>query len=122
DGVDKETVYSDLKEKPDASSIVPPPPPEPKEDFFVAVEEMPELKGGLRTLMTKINYPEEAAQTGTEGRVLISFIVNKQGNVNNPRIMRGVSEALDQEALRVVSQAKFKPGKQSGKPVRVQYS
>ena len=122
DGVDKETVYSDLKEKPDASSVVPPTPPKRKKDFYVAVEEMPELKGGLRTLMTKINYPAEAAQAGIEGRVTVVFIVNKEGNVDNPQIMRGVSEALDQEALRVVKQAKFKPGKQSGKPVRVQYA
>src|SRR5699024_8492842 len=73
-------------------------------------EKMPELKGGLRTLMTKINYPEEAAKAGIEGRVIVKFIVNKQGNVDNPQIMRGVSEALDQEALRVVNRQNLSQG------------
>ncbi|HLR33279.1 MAG TPA: TonB family protein, partial [Fodinibius sp.] len=69
-----------------------------------------------------ISYPEEAHEAGEEGRVIVQFIVNKQGEVEEPKIMRGVSESLNQEALRVVKQAQFKPGGQRGQPVRVQYS
>lgn len=103
----------------------PPPPPaeeEEEEDFFVVVEEMPELIGGLGELQQKINYPEMARRAGIEGRVYIQFIVNEQGQVENPQVMRGIGGGADEEALRVVSQAQFRPGMQRGRPVRVQYS
>lgn len=100
----------------------PPPPPTEQDDFFVVVEEMPELIGGLAELQKKIRYPETARRAGIEGRVYIQFIVNEQGQVEEPRIIRGVGGGLDEEALRVVSQAEFKPGMQRGRPVRVQYS
>ncbi|SHF17816.1 outer membrane transport energization protein TonB [Fodinibius roseus] len=103
-----------------------PPPPEEKEeeeeDFFVAVEQMPELIGGLGELQQKINYPERARRAGIEGRVIIQFIVTEQGNVEDPKVIRGIGGGADEEALRVVKQAKFKPGQQRGNPVRVQYS
>ncbi|SHF17777.1 outer membrane transport energization protein TonB [Fodinibius roseus] len=104
-----------------------PPPPEQEEeedeeDFFVAVEQMPELIGGLGELQQKINYPERARRAGIEGRVIIQFIVTEQGNVEDPKVIRGIGGGCDQEALRVVKQAKFEPGRQRGNPVRVQYS
>lgn len=104
-----------------------PPPPEQEEeeeeeDFFVVVEEMPELIGGLAELQSKIKYPEMARRAGIEGRVYIQFIVNEQGNVENPQVIRGIGGGADEEALRVVRQAKFRPGMQRGRPVRVQYS
>lgn len=106
-----------------------PPPPVSKEEedkeeenFFVAVEEMPELIGGIQALQQKIKYPEKAQKANIEGRVIIQFIVNKQGGVDNPRVIRGIGGGCDEEALRVVKQAKFKPGRQRGEPVRVQYS
>ena len=103
----------------------PPPPPaeeEPEEDFFVVVEQMPELIGGLGELQSKIRYPEMARRAGIEGRVHIQFIVNERGEVENPVVARGIGGGADEEALRVVSQAKFTPGMQRGRPVRVQYS
>ena len=102
-----------------------PPPPkeeEEEEDFFMAVENMPELKGGLAGLQKKINYPEMARKAGIEGTVSIQFIVNKEGKVEDPRVLRGIGGGCDEEALRVVKQAEFEPGRQRGKPVRVQYS
>lgn len=103
-----------------------PPPPEEdeggEEDFFVAVEQMPELIGGLGELQKKINYPERARKAGIEGRVIIQFIVTEDGNVEDPEVIRGIGGGADEEALRVVKQAKFKPGQQRGNPVRVQYS
>ncbi len=103
-----------------------PPPPrqeeEPEEDFFVVVEEMPELIGGLAELQKKIRYPEMARRAGIEGRVFVQFIVNERGEVENPQVVRGIGGGADEEALKAVSQAKFKPGMQRGRPVRVQYS
>jgi len=104
---------------------MPPPPKQEKkeeEDFFVAVEQMPELIGGLAKLQKKINYPEMARKAGIEGRVIIQFIVNENGNVEDPHVIRGIGGGCDKEALRVVKQAKFKPGRQRGQAVRVQYS
>ena len=102
-----------------------PPPPaqdeEEEEDFFVVVEDMPELIGGLGELQRKIRYPEMARRAGIEGRVYIQFIVNERGEVEDPRIMRGIGGGADEEALRVVRQAQFRPGLQRGRPVRVQY-
>lgn len=103
----------------------PPPPPEEEEeeeDFFVVVEDMPELIGGLAGLQQKIRYPEMARRAGIEGRVTIQFIVNEQGQVEDPQVIRGIGGGADEEALRVVREAEFRPGMQRGRPVRVQYS
>lgn len=104
----------------------PPPPPqeeeENEEDFFVVVEQMPELIGGLAELQSNIKYPEMARRAGIEGRVYVQFIVNERGEVEDPKVIRGIGGGADEEALRAVRQAKFKPGMQRGRPVRVQYS
>lgn len=111
-------------EKQDISTPPPPAthPDHSAEDFFVVVEEMPELIGGLAQLQQKIRYPQEARSAGIEGRVYVQFIVNEQGNVEKPRVIRGIGGGADEEALRVIREAKFEPGLQRGKPVRVQYS
>ncbi|MEX0770029.1 MAG: energy transducer TonB [Balneolaceae bacterium] len=111
----------------DGPMDLPPPPPqqeeeEPEEDFFIVVEEMPELIGGLAELQGRIRYPEMARRAGIEGRVYVQFIVNESGDVEAPRVIRGIGGGCDEEALRAVKQAKFKPGMQRGRPVRVQYS
>ncbi len=106
---------------------MPPPPPqeeaeEPEEDFFILVEQMPELIGGLEALQREVRYPERALRAQIQGRVYVQFIVNERGEVENPRVIRGIGGGADEEALRVVSMAKFVPGMQRGRPVRVQYS
>ena len=108
---------------------MPPPPPQKEEeaaeeedDFFVLVEEMPELIGGLQALQKEVQYPERALRANIEGRVYVQFIVNEKGEVENPRVIRGIGGGCDEEALRVVKMAKFKPGLQRGRPVRVQYN
>lgn len=95
---------------------------ENQDDFFVVVDEMPELIGGLASIANGVEYPEEARRAEIEGRVYIQFIVNEEGDVENPRVIRGIGGGADEEALRVVRKAKFRPGMQRGKPVRVQYS
>lgn len=102
-----------------------PDPPEEEEDeeeFFVAVENMPELKGGMAGLNKKINYPEMARKAGIEGKVIVQFIVNEEGKVENPQVIRGIGGGADDEALRVIKQAEFEPGRQRGEPVPVQMS
>lgn len=100
----------------------PPPPAEEEEEFFTVVENMPELIGGLAGLQASITYPEMARKAGIEGRVFLQFIVNERGEVENPRVIRGIGGGCDVEALKAIQKAKFKPGLQRGRPVRVQYN
>lgn len=95
---------------------------EEEEDFFIAVEQMPELIGTLGELQKQIVYPELAKQAEIEGMVIVQFVINEEGNVVNPRVIRGIGGGCDEEAVRVTKLAKFEPGRQRGKAVRVQYS
>ena len=109
------------------ANLPPPPPPEeeeeePEPEIFVVVEEMPELIGGLGEIQRKIRYPEIARKAGVEGRVILQFIVNENGSVTEAAVVRGIGAGCDEEALRVVREAKFKPGKQRGKAVKVKMS
>lgn len=111
------------------TGYLPPPPKkqeapeeESEEDFFVAVEQMPVLKGGLESIQERIKYPEMAKKANIQGRVYVQFIVNEDGEVENPVILRGIGGGCDKEALRVIKDAKFSPGLQRGRPVRVKYS
>lgn len=107
---------------------LPPPPPqqeeeaEPEDGFFILVEQMPELIGGLEALQREVRYPERALRANIQGRVYVQFIVNERGEVESPNVIRGIGGGCDEEAIRVVSRAKFKPGMQRGRPVRVQYN
>ncbi|MDZ7692570.1 MAG: TonB family protein [Balneolaceae bacterium] len=83
---------------------------------------MPKLKGGLSSIANCVEYPEDAKKAGIEGRVIVQFIVNEQGKVESPQVIRGIGAGADEESIRCVKQAEFEPGKQRGKPVRVQYS
>lgn len=96
--------------------------PEEEEEIFVIVEQMPELIGGIASLQSQIVYPEIAVRAGIEGRVYVQFIVNEKGDVEDPKIIRGIGGGCDEEAIRIVKLAKFKPGLQRGRPVRVAYT
>lgn len=123
--IEDEIINIDAELDLDGPLDLPPPPPpsdDEEEDFFVVVEQMPELQGGLKSIGEKIQYPEMARRAGIEGRVIVQFIVNEQGNVENPRVVRGIGGGCDEEALRVIRQVKFQPGMQRGRPVRVQFS
>ncbi|MBN2731844.1 MAG: TonB family protein [Balneolaceae bacterium] len=106
-----------------------PEPPQQKsegdkeEDFFVAVEDQPELIGGIGELQKKVTYPPRCKRAGIEGRVTVQFIVNTQGEVENPKVIRGIGGGCDQAAIEAIKEhAKFKPGRQRGKAVNVQMS
>lgn len=89
---------------------------------FVVVEDMPELVGGIAALQQEVRYPEQARRAGVEGTVVVQFIVDKQGNVVEPTVLRGIGAGCDEEAIRVVEQAQFEPGRQRGERVRVKMS
>ena len=94
--------------------------------IFTVVEQQPEFPGGEAALMNYIKknlkYPAFAAENGIQGRVTLSFTVEKDGSIANIEVMRSPAEELSKEAIRVVqSMPKWKPGKQRGKPVRVKY-
>ena len=102
---------------------------EPEEQtIFEVVEQMPEFpNGGMAGLMQflskNIKYPTIAQENGTQGRVTVQFVVNKDGSIVDAKVIRGVDPYLDKEALRVIgTMPKWKPGMQRGKPVRVKYT
>ncbi|MCM1518099.1 MAG: energy transducer TonB [Pseudoflavonifractor sp.] len=100
--------------------------PEP-EKVFTAVEQMPQFPGGEGELMkyisSHIKYPPMAMENGVQGRVVVQFVVTKDGSVGQVKVMRGKDPDLDKEAVRVVkSLPKFIPGKMNGQAVNVWYT
>ena len=101
---------------------------EPEEQqIFQVVEEMPEFPGGmaecLKFLGKNIKYPTISQENGVQGKVIVQFVVNKDGSIVDPVVVRSVDPYLDKEALRVIkTMPKWKPGKQRGKAVRVKYT
>lgn len=98
-----------------------------EDEIFQVVEQMPEFPGGMEALMQylskNIKYPSSALENGIQGRVLIEFVVNKDGSIVDPNIIKSVDPACDKEAMRVIKgMPKWTPGKQRGKPVRVKYT
>lgn len=98
-----------------------------EDEIFHFVNEMPEFPGGIEALLNfisrAVNYPVVAQETGIQGKVYVSFIINADGKVSDAKVLRGVDTSLDKEALRVVnSMPVWKPGKQSGRAVRVSFN
>ena len=89
---------------------------------FLAVEEMPELIGGINGLQSKIKYPELAIRQGVEGKVLVQAIVDETGKVISANTIKGIGAGCDEAALDAVLKSNFKPGKQRGKNVKVQFT
>lgn len=97
------------------------------DQIFDYLEEMPEFPGGdgemMKFLQKNVNYPTIASENGIQGRVMVGFVVEKDGSVSDVKVLRGVDPSLDKEAMRVVkSMPKWKPGMQTGKPVRCRFT
>ena len=98
-----------------------------KQNVYDVVDQMPEFPGGMPAmiefLQTNLNYPKDAKKQKVGGRVLVMFVVETDGSISNVRVAKKVFPSLDAEALRVVkAMPKWNPGKEKGKPVRVNFS
>lgn len=98
-----------------------------EETIFVVVESMPSFPGGVNEMMRflhdQIRYPQLARETGIQGKVFVTFVVEKDGSVTDVSILRGIGGGCDEEAIRVVeSMPKWIPGKQRNVPVRVRFN
>lgn len=106
-------------------NTIPPPTKSNEEDVFVVVENMPEFPNSSvqQWIAKNVKYPREAREKNIEGKVYVQFIIEKDGSTSNAKIIRGIDPLLDNEALRVVNEMpKWKPGKQRGQEVRVNYT
>lgn len=97
------------------------------EDVFVAVEQEPQYPGGLDALRTflsrSLNYPRAAASAGISGKIFLSFVVNTDGSLTDVQVLKGIGFGCDEEAIRVIRKMpNWRPGKQSGRAVRVKYN
>jgi protein TonB len=95
--------------------------------IFTVVESMPSFPGGeaarIQYLNDNIKYPQMARESGIQGRVFVTFVVEKDGSVTDVKVLRGIGGGCDEEAVRVIkNMPKWDPGKQRGKPVRVQFN
>ena len=115
----------------DIAVAAPPPPPAPKPEVsnkvFDVVEEMPHFPGGAAALQAFLSsntkYPVVAQENGVQGRVIVSFVVERDGSITDVKVVRSVDPSLDREASRVVrSMPRWSPGKQNGSAVRVKYT
>ncbi len=126
DEVEIQDVEAD--QKTEVKEIAKPVEEEPQEpDFFTIVEDMPAFPGGdgalLKFIAENVVYPPIAKENGITGVVYVSYVVDKDGSIKDAKVVRGADPFLDKEAVRVVKMLKgYKPGKQRGKPVPVQFT
>ena len=97
------------------------------DEIFQVVEQMPEFPGGMEALLAylgkNIKYPVSAQENNIQGRSIVEIIVNKDGSISNPKIIKSLDPDCDKEAIRVImTMPRWNPGKQRGKDVRVKYT
>jgi TonB family protein len=96
-------------------------------EVFTVVEKMPEFPGGMdalaQYLVNNIEYPKQAINKGTSGRVFVNFVIKSNGSISDVKVLRGIGDGCDEEAVRVVqNMPDWKPGEQRGKKVSVSYN
>ncbi|MBQ9509795.1 MAG: TonB family protein [Bacteroidales bacterium] len=102
-------------------------PADEKDSVYNKPEVMPEFPGGMEAMMKylseNLKYPETAKEKNTQGRVLVTFIVEKNGSISDVKVVKGIGNGCDEEAVRVIkAMPKWKPGMQNGKKVRVSFA
>lgn len=120
-----DTAYTEITKG--ATNTIPVVGQVPEEIFGDVVEQMPSFPGGTQALFEylkeNVTYPEECEETCVQGRVAVSFVVEKDGSITEAKVVKSVYPSLDEEALRVVnSMPKWRPGKQNGNSVRTKYT
>lgn len=123
----KTTQNGQNKPEPVRSEPLYKPQPVNRNSVYDVVEQMPSFPGGISGLRTYLNqnirYPAEAQETCAQGRVVVSFVVGKDGHISDVTVLRSVDPSLDKEAVRVIrNMPRWTPGKQGGEPVRVRYN
>ena len=118
------TTQEGVKDLPD---LPPDPVAEVDEKPFIVVEEMPSFPGGedklIKYIRDNIKYPPVARENGIQGRVYVTFVIDKDGKIKDLKLLRGIGGGCDEEAMRVVkSMPDWKPGRQNGRNVPVQYN
>ena len=94
----------------------------PNDKYLVAVDEMPEPIGGIAAIQRNIKYPEIAKRAGIEGKVYILAYIDENGDVTKTTVLKGIGGGCDEAAINAIKKVKFIPGRQGGKPVKVQVS
>ncbi len=131
DVVDDFTIDAEATQLTEIPKYVPPAMVEEEEvaeaEIFTVVETSPSFPGGdearIRYLTENIKYPQMARESSIQGTVYVTFVVERTGNVSDVRVLRGIGGGCDEEAIRVIKgMPKWSPGKQRGKPVRVQFT
>lgn len=125
--VEEEVVDTEVKENTVVEAPVRREEEAEEEQIFTIVEEQPAFPGGVeemyKYLGKAVKYPEMAKDAGISGTVYVTFEVDKEGNIKDVKVLRGIGGGCDEEAIRVVkAMPKWKPGKQRGKAVRVQFN
>jgi protein TonB len=91
-------------------------------EVFTVVEKMPEIKGGIQSIYEHIEYPALAVKSGIEGKVFVKFIVDENGNVSKPEILKDIGGGCGEAVMNGIVNVKFTPGENSGKKVKVYYT
>lgn len=89
---------------------------------YDVVDKMPEIQGGIKEVYKNIRYPQGAIASRVEGRVFVKFIVDEQGNVKSPQIIKDIGAGCGKAAIDAIKKAKFSPGTLQGQPVKVYYT
>ncbi|MBK9176255.1 MAG: energy transducer TonB [Flavobacteriales bacterium] len=125
--IEEEVVDTEVKENTEVEAPARREEEAEEEQIFTIVEEQPAFPGGVeemyKYLGKAVKYPEMAKDAGISGTVYVTFEVDKEGNIKDVKVLRGIGGGCDEEAIRVVkAMPKWKPGKQRGKAVRVQFN
>lgn len=92
-----------------------------QEEVFIVIESMPEPVGGMMAIFENLTYPEAARRAGIEGRVIVQFTVDEQGNVVDPEVVRGIGGGCDEAAIEAIKAVEWIPGTQYGETVSTQF-
>jgi protein TonB len=96
--------------------------PSDSSEIYSVVEKMPEVEGGLKNVYEHIKYPPLAIRNRVEGKVFVKFIVDENGKVSNPEILKDIGSGCGEAVLKGIKDVKFIPGEQGGKKVKVYFT
>jgi protein TonB len=92
------------------------------EQYVLAADKMPEPVGGIAAIMKKIEYPEAAKKSNTQGKIYLLVYVNESGSVDDVKVVKGIGNGCDEEAIKVIKNSKFTPAANGGSPVKAKLS